>query len=980
MISTIGKPPGGKLHDDIGGSAKIKEPATKSENTHRPKPMLSLGSVLSTDVINLDVNSKKHTFSDNDSVPSEEEDPFSDNDDVGDMNEPQAENLALDKPYTESSYLEEKKAEEKPQTETKPETATTENAKTPIVEKSDKPKPNLGAWFKAFGAPKAQQTPKRKPESNFNDNPATPLANEEMKDDFAPNFKPQMKPNDEGYDMNELPPPTPGRFFLYEEDKEKNIPAPLPSPDTKPMRRQRKLSTGSSISERSSFSQDPNDAMNSPHPSLDESTYQSPQPYHQSPIHNTGALKVGFYQDTFPKGGSDKSNSCSPREPMNSISPQHPMFSPRDSIASPRDSIASPRDVVNSPKAEPIASPREGVIQMTSPRQPMTSPRYAAVSPRDQYAEQVHSPVYPRSPVYVPKPENTPAQISSPYKPFISAPQPNAEKSPFSIYPVKKRISAELEQNSKEQEKAQSESPFVPVSSHEGDRHFTPTPGCLPQHIMPHNPYQPPDPSTIPISLPHHHPFMDTYSENILLSSNPYFRKDLYVPGQPIVSSPSSQPSHISPLFMQQSEGMYPGGDKLQNQARYSPPRQPSPLVASAYNRPLDFTAPTSAPIPLSKPNDNFQPQYHHSKYHVVPPETDVALNYSNKNAPHPQHPYQMNYAEAERKMENDYQRSKIESPIPPYPVDVHEAQKYDRPGLAPPENVYGASAAHTGYRSNAPPYPNTPDYFNGKPPNYPIPDLRYPSFSNPNERPMHDEKQYYQPAPAKNHMDAGYMAERSMTELLNSRSSVNFSPLPNMTTSTSKLTPANMAVPTSNNRYDLSYHNPRPEPPPKPPKKSKKKKAETQEPAQNPSMYYIGGGQPQVATTQELKHNGIVPGSAFNFGATSLKNDYHQYFDNLRQTRYFAEPTNEKAPTPPVSNASFPFLAQRGSPSFSLAAQAFMNANAPPAIYSSPYLQRPPDELLRPMMLQQGLMSHNPAYPHGYLNMHDPINRSPWL
>ena len=169
-------------------------------------------------------------------------------------------------------------------------------------------------------------------------------------------------------------------------------------------------------------------------------------------------------------------------------------------------------------------------------------------------------------------------------------------------------------------------------------------------------------------------------------------------------------------------------------------------------------------------------------------------------------------------------------------------------------------------------------------------------------------------------------------------------------------------------------------------------------EPAQpqNPSMYYLGGAsQPNVGPAQELKHNGIVPGSAFNFGAaaaaaTTLKNDYHQYFDNLRSSRYFAEAAaaNEKTPAAPaaaVSNASFPFLPpQRGSPSFSLAAQAFMNANTPPCpptIYSNPFLQRPPDDLLRPMMLQQGLMSaHNGGYPHGYLNMHDPINRSPWL
>ncbi|XP_065220664.1 chromatin remodeling regulator CECR2-like isoform X2 [Planococcus citri] len=1109
LISTISKPPGGTKPDDLPGSAKInKEPAAKtSENTHRMKPMLSLGSVLSTDVINLDVNSKKHTFSDNDSVPSDDEDPFSDGEATAsnEHNEPQAENLALDKAYSESAYLEEKKAQEEKQqsAETKQEVASgssngsgggsggnvggemkapasvgggSSGVTSAAAEKNDKPKPNLGAWFKAFGAPKAQQTPKRKQESTFNDNPATPLANEELKDDYgSTSGKMASKSNEEDrYDINEPPPPTPGRFFLYEEDRERNVPAPLLSPDLKPMRRQRKLSTGSSISERSSFSQDPNDPMNSPHPSLDESSYQSPQPYHhQSPIHNTGALKVGFYQDTFPKCGSDKSNSCSPREPMNSCSPQHPMFSPRDSLASPRDSIASPRDPICSPKmAEPVHSP--GVIQMTSPHNPMPSPRYTPVaSPRDPYAgEPVHSPVY------VPKSDPQPA--SSPYKPFRNAatpqppqpaPNPPQEKSPFSIYPVKKRISAELEQTSKQQAEqhekmAQSESPFVPVSSHDGDRHFTPTPGCLPQHILPpHNPYPPPpDPGSIPMSIPHHHPFMDTYSDNILLSSNPYFRKDLYVPGQPppIVSSASSgQPSHLSSLFMQQSEGMYQSpvpGDKMgQNPAsgRYSPPRQASPMVGgpAGYGRAIDFTAP-------AKPNESFAAQYHHSKFHVVN-EADVALNYSNKT----QHGYPpgMNYpapppSESDRaKMEAEYHHqraAKMESPLQPY--HHHAAEMHERAGPPPPatpvavssEQMYHGSAPHTGYHRSGPsPYANPPsssDYFNGKPPpphpasNYHLADLRaaYPSFANPNERQMHDDKQYYQTAAAAktHHMDQAYMADRSMTELINSRQP-HFNPLPNISSAAAKLTSSgSMATSAANNRYDLSYHN-RPEPmppvsaaPPAPPTKppakksssssSKKKKAaaaaaaaaaaEQQQAAnessqaQNPSMYYhhLGGGQPNVGVgvSQDLKHNGIVPGSAFNFGtataATTLKSDYQQYFDNLRSSRFFAETAaaaaNEKpspGPAPAaVSNASFPFLPpQRGSPSFSLAhAQAFMNANAPPcppAIYSSPFLQRPPDELLRPMMLQQGLMSaHNGGYPHGYLNMHDPINRSPWL
>lgn len=90
----------------------------------------------------------------------------------------------------------------------------------------------------------------------------------------------------------------------------------------------RKASTGSTISERSSFSQDPD----SPRVGIDEriggaypAPYPSPLgaspimtspkddvPKPSSPFHVNGAIRVGFYQDTTTKSSPEK--SCSPRE------------------------------------------------------------------------------------------------------------------------------------------------------------------------------------------------------------------------------------------------------------------------------------------------------------------------------------------------------------------------------------------------------------------------------------------------------------------------------------------------------------------------------------------------------------------------------------------------------------------------------------------------------------------------------------------
>lgn len=174
--------------------------------------------------------------------------------------------------------------------------------------------PNLSAWFKAFGAPKVQQTQKKKPESELDvKEPEVVVSN-----------------------------PEPKTASDVKEDVRKVSPEP-DSPMGQPTR-QRRGSTGSSISERSSFSQDMD---SSPRMTMDERIGAYPAPYpsplHRSPVSASpvmasprqedasrtpypalnGSIRVGFYQDTVStKSSPDK--SCSPRDQPRSPYQQYP--------------------------------------------------------------------------------------------------------------------------------------------------------------------------------------------------------------------------------------------------------------------------------------------------------------------------------------------------------------------------------------------------------------------------------------------------------------------------------------------------------------------------------------------------------------------------------------------------------------------------------------------------------------------------------
>lgn len=677
-----------------------------------------------------------------------------------------------------------------------------------------------------------------------------------------------------------------------------------------------------------------------------------------------------------------------------------------------------------------------------------------------------------------------------------TTPPTAVEKLPFSIYPVKKRISAELEHTSKLQDESPATGNVIEKQVYED---YSPS---LTQHILSPNPFLSAESgskvtsSSVPISLAHHpahshHPhFINSYSENLLLSANPYFCKDMYVPSQgvgaPQPASISQSAPRISPLFVQQTDtsaGIYSATSE-RNQSHYTSSRQTASLMgARSYDgngsgsagTPLDFTtvstssSASTSPLSLTSKaaSDAYNAQFHHSRFHSPSHSEGNVLNFSSKNLAESssiyanQHITETTNRTAQSLSTHYHQPPSI--PASPNPnnsdggIDsgggMHlNAENMYRASGSILENKFSCTTTIGNYRSSAQ-YHNVPntEYFHDAKmsSSFRSSDLRYSNYPLTN-----GEKQYYPVTQPKN----GVVDANNSTEVVNLN---NHRPAPNCAPASSS----------SNTRYDVSsYHNHRggrilttsaaspvtdlpssvmntaaasiPTVTLKSGRKSKKKKATAVVPAPNSiesaeqssmaaaSMYshFLGGNQTPssvaaaaaaaAAASQDFQHNGLLTGGAFNFGTSPsvVQKEYHQYFDNLRSQRYFGAgsanaseiPSNsilpEKTSTSPAINhpssssatsSSFQFLTQRSSPSFSLAAQAFINANAtpppcgppPPSIYSSPYLQRTPDELLRPMILPQGLMSaHTGAYPpphpppHGYINMHDPISRSPWL
>lgn len=250
----------------LGNREKIKEiKSSLTVETDESSPKLSLGKVLDASAFNIcDPKIEKECFSDNE--PSERKslsDSSIKGEDIFDKSE-----------ISETSFTE----KDQLKSEVKSETASGTN------ESSNTTKPNLNAWFKAFGVPKkpknAEEPSKKFPDSKI----------------------------ESSYSSS----------------------------------RQRKLSTGSSMSERSSVEDSPQVGLEerggapAPFPSpigaSPMSVTASPKPdeniIQKSTYPINSSTRVGFYQDTTStKSSPDK--SCSPRE---MLSPYHGHYSQQSNV------------------------------------------------------------------------------------------------------------------------------------------------------------------------------------------------------------------------------------------------------------------------------------------------------------------------------------------------------------------------------------------------------------------------------------------------------------------------------------------------------------------------------------------------------------------------------------------------------------------------------------------------------------------------
>ncbi|XP_055385660.1 protein split ends isoform X2 [Condylostylus longicornis] len=290
----------------LGAVSKVKEVKNSLVvETDESAPKLSLGSVLNTSGFGL---GQLHNFGDeiasNDFkiseaiTLSEESDNTIKNDAVMEKSEKPSENsdeIVIDKECYEETRKDDtkpfqcKKEELLPKSETKLEDG-----------KSSSATPNLSAWFKAFGAPKKTKKPEDEDEKKKLELAESGNNNQNISEDPSTSPNKNLKsPAQNGQDNFSLPAP-----------------------------RQRKASTGSTVSERSSYSHDPDsprigiEDRFGPYPSSYTSPIGtspimvSPKPDEvskpSSPYPLNGTIKVGFYQDTTTKSSPEK--SCSPRE------------------------------------------------------------------------------------------------------------------------------------------------------------------------------------------------------------------------------------------------------------------------------------------------------------------------------------------------------------------------------------------------------------------------------------------------------------------------------------------------------------------------------------------------------------------------------------------------------------------------------------------------------------------------------------------
>lgn len=919
----------------------------KNEKEEETLPKLSLGTVLNRDVIGFG----HHSFEQEESVIVKHYDSQDDSNDEKPllMDEEEKTSQEDEEKSQDDDVIPAKKAKE----EVSSPTVNMFEKKNIPSQTAAKPKesstPNLSAWFKAFGQPKSQPTVKKKVEQE----------KEEVKETKIDQPKAVPKETEEIISIDD------------EKDKKVCVAPPLISP----ARRQRKASTGSSVSERSSFSQDPTDPLadgSSPRPSLDE-PYLSPQadpsktPYHHSPVN--GTIRVGFYQDTsFPRGSSDKSSSprepptpnCSPREP--------PSCSPRDlPSCSPRDlPSVSPREPMPSPKSDyPIYS--GGALPYQSPS---VNNYEAPLSP------------YPAHMSYY----DTSKPLTEQYKP----PQTVQEKPAPSTYPVKKRICNEFESPARSSpdvnpSPAYRGGSFTPTrNAIENDRSFTPTPGRLPTPATTRHTYT--SESALALGLhgiPSH--LMDPFAEERLLSAG-------YFSGGSIYDKNTAQTTLSHPIFPPASGSITTAGYTDRGYTRltsnYSEPRgtkssentspYPSTLAPTTQPPVINYSARSSEMSP-SNTGPSSPLNYSNASSSNMASLTSSAstVNYSNRL----QNPGKMLESPLDfaKISQNEALQSK-DTLATSYATSKQMAETLP-PKVSSPFNRSMSELAKSGLNYN-----RSPDLISGKL-NVPASPLNYPT----QQELFGGKVNYSHPISelARFNYSHGVGYNHPMSDLMQAKAtsgSYTNNPMDLMNQAYNR--PISELLPGRDITYQhqqVSRPSVTPKHPeaapakPVVPKKTSKKRKSSDAPAGVPPGFQQYLGQPSSEAIA-LKTSSVVPGSAFNFGPAPLKNTYTSYLEDIRPPGYFAPHTESSAstksssPQPHPHPPSSPFQYLSHAPTRPLGyPHPFMNPS-----YQQ-YIQKHPEELLRPMMLHQGLLPPT-GYPPGYLNMHDAINRSSWL
>ncbi|XP_068617472.1 uncharacterized protein dikar [Battus philenor] len=410
-----------KLEDSVPTGPLNK--AREIVKTEESSPKLSLGSVLPSVEFSL---GSDHNFINDDKIEEKKE---------------------TDTTETKLTVAEEVKIETKKEDKvpvpTKKDAEVETDLTMPPKPSQEKATPNLSAWFKAFGTPKATTSTilaKKKNENHETDDKVTDKTNTDSK----------LTKNAVKYD------PPSGQETPLQEGGE----SPLPHASNTP--RQRRTSTGSSISERSSFSQD----LDSPRHQMSHNSplLRSPaSPRHDDfqkisyPIIN-GTVRAGFYQDTTSVKSSPE-KSCSPREmPQSPYSP----YSQHVYISNNATGSATPNYFVDHNKSPLPTYGQNAPSYYDASKSPMVckpirvDDDFTPSGPEQPQQSPYNGPYSPTTPPYpqVPTKSYSQTQVSPHPSPVTTNPMPATSTiinsdSKTTHFPVKKRTYNEPEELTK---------------------------------------------------------------------------------------------------------------------------------------------------------------------------------------------------------------------------------------------------------------------------------------------------------------------------------------------------------------------------------------------------------------------------------------------------------------------------------------------------------------------------------------------------